>query len=133
LRPRFALFLFVVAGCCIGTLAVGAASTEWLLPGGLPLGNLLAATGLCALAGAALASCPPGSIRRRVAWLALCGSALWLPASVALAGNLALDFSGARGTLWWMATAALALAALLCLAWSVAAFLLGLRHRSRLG
>jgi hypothetical protein len=133
LKPRFALFLSVVAACCIGALAAGAAFTESTLPGGLPFGNLLAAIGLCALAGAALALCPPDSIRRRVAWLVLCGSGLWLPVSVALAGNLALEFSGARGSLWWMATAALALAALLCLAWSVAAFLLGLRHRSRLG
>jgi hypothetical protein len=125
--------MFVVACACIGSLAAGASFVDWALPGGLPFGNLLAAVGLCALAGAALALCPPDSLRRRVAWIVLFAAALWLPFSIVLAGNLALDFSGARGNLWWMATSALALATMLCLAWSVATFLLGLRHRSRLG
>jgi hypothetical protein len=125
--------MFVVACACIGSLAAGTGFIDWTLPGGLPVGNLLAAVGLCALAGAALALCPPDSLRRRVAWIVLLATALWLPFSIVLAGNLALDFSGARGNLWWMATSALALATMLCLAWSVATFLLGLRHRSRLG
>jgi hypothetical protein len=130
-KPRFALFLFVVAGFCVGSLAAGAGFIDWTLPGGLPFGNLLASIGLCALAGTALALCPHGSLRRRVAWIVLFVAALWLPFSIALAGNLALDFSGTRGSPWWLATATLVLAILLCLAWSVAAFLPGLRRRSR--
>jgi hypothetical protein len=123
-NPRLALFLFLVACACIGALVAGAAIVDWTLPGGLPFGNLLAAVGLCALAGAAFALSPAGSLRRRVARIVLFATALWLPLSIAMAGNLALDFSGARGSLWLAATAIVALSALCSLAWAAASFLL---------
>jgi hypothetical protein len=123
-KPRFALFLLVVAGACIGALVAGAAVVDRTLPGGLPFGNLLSAAGLCALAGSALALSPVGSSCRRAARIVLWAAVLWLPLSIALAGNLALDFSGARGTLWLAATAIVALSTPCCLAWAAAAFLL---------
>ena len=48
-----ALLLITVAGFSVGSLLIGARYSEWVLPGGLPLGNVLAAAGLCSLAGAA--------------------------------------------------------------------------------
>jgi hypothetical protein len=123
-NPRLALFLFLVACACIGALVAGAAVVDRVLPGGLPFGNLLAAAGLCALAGAAFALSPAVTPRRRIAKIVLIVAALWLPLSVALAGNLALDFSGARGSLWLAATAIVVLSALCSFAWAAAAFLL---------
>jgi hypothetical protein len=126
-KPRLALFLLLVAGCCIGALVAGASIIDRTIPGGLPLGNLLAAVGLCALAGAAFALSPPGSLRCRVTKIVLFAALLWLPLSIALARNLALDFSGTRGTLWLAATAIVALSALCSFAWATASFL---HHRA---
>jgi hypothetical protein len=49
---------------------------------------------------------------------------LWLPFSIVLAGNLALDFSGVRGTLWLAATTIVAVSALCSFAWAASSFLL---------
>lgn len=125
-----ALLLLATAGLSIGTLVSGSGYSERALPGGLPFGNVLAATTLCSLAGAAFALSPPGSIRRRVSRMTLLVAALWLPISVALAGNLALNFSGYRGTVWLAMTSVTTIAVLICLAWAVAGLLLGFRRRS---
>ena len=125
------LLLLVVAALCFGSLASGAGIVEHDLPGGLPVGNALAALGLCALAGAACVLAPPGSTRRRVAAAVLLAALLWLPVSIALAGNLALNFSGARGTLWFAMTVGLGLAVPAMLAWAIVGSLLDRRARSR--
>ena len=52
---------------------------------------------------------------------ALLLAALWLPLSIALAGNLALDFAAGRGTAWLVLTLACAGSGLLVLAWAVLA------------
>jgi len=86
-----------------GSLFVGADFIGVMLPGGVPLGNVLAAAVFCGLAGAAVALAPRGSRSRTVALGALAGSVGWLPLSIALAGNATLNFSGQRGTLWlWL-------------------------------
>jgi len=119
-----ALLLLTVAAFSVGSLVSGARYSEWVLPGGLPLGNVLAAAGLCSLAGTAFHLSPLDSIRRRVSAVTLLAAAVWLPLSIALAGNLTLNFSGYRGTAWLAITSATAIAALGSLGWAVAGLLL---------
>lgn len=120
-----ALVLFALAAISIGVLVFGAAYSEWILPGGLPLGNALAAIGLCSLAGSAYSLSPVGSVRRRICQAALVVTVLWLPISIALAGNLELNFSGSRGTAWLVISSATAIAALGSLVLALAGALLG--------
>lgn len=95
------------------------AASELNLPGGLPLGNLLVALALAAWPAAARLLSPPRSAARRFAGFALVLAMAWLPVSAALAGNLALNFSGDRGTAWLAFTLVVAFAAVVSLAWSV--------------
>ncbi|MCW5566787.1 MAG: hypothetical protein KIS84_00985 [Dokdonella sp.] len=113
-----------------GSLVSGAGYLELLLPGGLPVGNALAATGLCALAAAALQLSTPGSTCRRVAQGAVLAAILWLPVSVALAGNLALNFSANRGSAWLVLSLLTAVVVLGSLAWSVITALGAMLKRS---
>jgi len=90
-----------------GWVALLGAGFEWVegtVPGGLPAGNLLAAATLAAWPAAAVLLARPGSVARRFAAGALALALAWLPASLALAGNLGLNFQGARGTLWMALT-----------------------------
>mgnify|MGYP003575542430 CR=1 FL=1 len=91
--------LLAMALFALGSLASGAWYLEATLPGGLPLGNALAALGFCAIAAIGVAMARRGVVRR-FAFVALFAAAAWLPVSVAMAGNLALVFSGARGDAW---------------------------------
>jgi hypothetical protein len=113
------------SACAAFALGCLMSGTPWLeaeLPGGLPLGNALAALGLCALACTALAIASRGWTRH-VACVALIAAAAWLPVSIAMAGNLALVFSGTRGDAWIAWSAGVAACALLALA-------LALLHRA---
>ncbi len=111
----------LAAGVAAGTLlATGAAWLGMELPGGLPVGNLLAALCLCCLAGAAFALSPRGTARRAAAGAALACAASWLPLSVALAGNLALNFQDGRGAAWLGFTQAVVALVLGTLAWTLA-------------
>ncbi|WP_149195420.1 hypothetical protein [Luteimonas suaedae] len=102
------------------SLVSGAPYLEARLPGGLPIGNVLAALGLCSLAGAAVALSPRGSVVRGFSWVSLALAIAWLPVSIALAGNLELTFGGGRGTLWITVTLATAFAGVACLGWALA-------------
>ena len=82
------------------SLVSGAAYLESLLPGELPFGNALTAIGLCSAAGAAIGLSQPGTILRAVSAASFVAAVLWLPLSIALAGNLALVFNGGRGVAW---------------------------------
>lgn len=115
-----ALVLFALAAISIGVLVSGASYSEWVLPGGLPLGNALAAIGLCSLAGSAHNLSPVGSVRRRISQTVLVLTVLWLPISIALAGNLELNFSGSRGTAWLVISSATAIVVLGSLAFAIA-------------
>lgn len=117
---RLALPLLVLAGLCIGALVSGSGLAERSLPGGLPLGNLLMATALGALSGAAWVLTPPASARRWFASVSLASSLLWLPASALLAGNLTLNLSGARGTVWLAGSVVVIVAALASLGCALA-------------
>lgn len=115
-RPIVAFLLLLAIAVSAGyPLLTGARWIETALPGGLPLGNALAAIGLCAIAAAAMVLSPRGSILRAIARGILFAAVAWLPLSIALAGNLALNFSGGRGLAWIAMTLATTLCALLVL------------------
>lgn len=118
-RKFLVLLLLAVATAAFASLLMGAPFLQWALPGGLPAGNLVAACALCALPAAALALRPRSAPCRWLAWATGALALLWLPASVLLAGNLALNFSGDRGAAWLLGTLCLAVAGLVVLAWSL--------------
>ncbi len=122
--------LLAVAAFAVLSLASGASSLEAMLPGGLPLGNVLSALAPCAIAGAAVLLSVPRTACRGVSAAALIAAVAWLPVSAALAGNLALNFSGWRGTAWLAYTAAVVVLALGSLAWALAARLLAAHRRA---
>lgn len=103
------------------SLVRGAPYLETPLPGDLPLGNGLVALGLCALAGAALVLSVRGSALRVASLVSLVGAVLWLPVSVALAGNPQLNFSGGRGSVWLALSVALFAGACSTLLWALGA------------
>lgn len=98
---------------------------EGNLPGGLPAGNLLAAITFAAWPAAAALIARPGSLARRFAIGALALALAWLPVSLLLAGNLALNFEGLRGTLWMGLTVLTLSAGAAALAWSAIHRLIG--------
>jgi len=103
-KALFATALSVASVLCIAALASGATFIGAPLPGGLPAGNAITWLCLLGLSTAALLLAVPGSLIRTLAWAALAGSIAWLPASILLAGNLALNYSGAIGTYWLSAS-----------------------------
>jgi hypothetical protein len=108
--------LLVVALLSALSLILGASYLDAKLAGGLPVGNVLTAIGLCAASAAAIGLSTRGSALRSVAVVAFVLAASWLPLSIALAGNLELNFSGSRGDIWLLfclGTLALVLIALL--------------------
>lgn len=103
------------------SLVFGAPYLEALLPGGLPFGNALTALGLCAAAGAAVGLSARGTALRAVSLAFLLATVAWLPVSILLAGNLALNFGGGRGTVWLVLTVAIAIGVLCLLLWATVA------------
>lgn len=106
----------LVAVLAAAFLVSGSDCLDFLLPGGLPIGNAVAAAIPCGIAGTAALLAPRGTGSRTVAVIALAASIAWLPLSIALSGNLSLNFSGLRGVVWaWFPAAVfvLALAAVL--------------------
>ena len=103
----------------MASLASGACYLDTVLPGGLPAGNAVAALGLVSLAGVPVLLSTRGSVLRRVASATLGGAVAWLPASIALAGNLALNFTGWRGSVWVGLSLVIHAAALCTLVWAL--------------
>lgn len=98
----------VLAAC---VLVSGWNGLESRLPGGLPVGNALSAISLILAAWAAVRISAPGTWVRRFAAFALVVALAWLPVSIALAGNLELNFSGPAGPAWIAFTALAVIAA----------------------
>ncbi len=115
-RASLVTALLLVAAFAVFSLLSGAAYLELPLPGGLPFGNALTAAGLCAAAWAALTLSPRGSARSMLAACALLAAIAWLPLSIALAGNLALNFAGGRGSAWLLLSLGIVLLVLCALA-----------------
>lgn len=85
-------------------LGSGWTGLENLLPGGLPVGNALSALAMIFAAGAAVLFSIAGSRVRGFSRAALLVAVLWLPASIALAGNLELNFRESTATAWFAFT-----------------------------
>lgn len=113
--------LLMLSFLAAASLFGGADFIAIVLPGGLPLGNVLAALFFCGLSGAALLIAPRGAWARRIAAAATAASVAWLPLSIALAGNAQLNFSGQRGLVWAWFTAGLLVVALCALLLAAAA------------
>ena len=103
------------------SLVRGAPFLELPLAGSLPLGNVLAAAGLCALPAAAALLGRPGTAHRAASTAVLVAAVPWLPASVALAGNLQLNFGDGRGTAWLVLSLSVLAAGCVVLLWALAA------------
>ena len=121
--------LLAAAAFAVLSLVSGASYLGVVLPGGLPLGNLLAAVPLCAIAGAAVRLSPASTAARYASLVSLAASVAWLPVSIALAGNLALNFSGSRGSAWLAFSIAVAVVAVCVLGWAFVAALLAKQKR----
>ena len=118
IRASAIVLLLLLPFTWVVALPSGAGWLEWPLPGGLPLGNLFAAMTMASWPAASALLATPRSAARRFAGLALLSAFAWLPASALLAGNLALNFSGERGTAWFALTLAVLAAGVISLAWS---------------
>lgn len=126
-----ALALLAIAVVSVASLVSGADSLESVLPGGLPAGNAIAALGLIAGAGVPVLLSAPGSVLRKAALVTLGTAVMWLPVSIGLAGNLALNFTGWRGSAWLGFSLVIHLIVLCTLAWVLVDRLLAMRRRTR--
>jgi len=133
MKKAFAPLLLAVAAFATISLVSGADYLGLALPGGLPLGNALTAIGLCAFAGAAFALSRRGTALRIASLTALTAAVAWLPVSMWLAGNAALNFPAARGDIWLAFSLAVVACVFATLAWAGVATLLALRMRRRAG
>jgi hypothetical protein len=120
--------LLVIAVFSIFSLARGAEYLETPLPGGLPIGNALTALGLCAVAGMAVALSVRGTALRIMSFASHFAAAAWLPVSVALAGNLTLNFGGGRGLIWLVLSLVVVAGAFCALLWALVARALAKRR-----
>jgi len=123
------LSLLALAVISLASLMSGASYLEFALPGGLPAGNALAAIGLASAAALPVLLSSAGSVLRSAAWAALAAAAAWLPLSIALAGNLALNFASGSGSIWLGFTLAVILFVLCTLAWALISRLVAVRRR----
>lgn len=124
-----AYMLLVITVSSVASLVSGAGYLRVVLPGGLPAGNAIAALGLASPAAIAILLSATGSVLRTAALGIFCIAVAWLPASIALAGNLALNFTGWHGSVWLVFSLAIHLAVLCILAWSLVDRLVTKRRR----
>jgi hypothetical protein len=114
-RKIVIVILLLLAIFAFASLVTGAEYLQILLLGGLPLGNVLTAVGLCSASWAAYLLAEGQGVFRCIALVALVVSLVWLPVSITLAGNLALNFSGDLGSVWLVVSACLLLSVLFIL------------------
>jgi hypothetical protein len=130
MKALLALTLLAITVVSVASLVSGAGYLETVLPGGLPAGNAIAALGLVSGAGVPVLLSVTTSVLRTVAVVVLGTAAAWLPVSIALAGNLALNFDGWRGSTWLAFSLVVHLAVLCTLAWMLVDRLLSVRRRA---
>jgi len=119
MKALTALALLAVSVVSTALLVSGSDRLGTVLPGGLPAGNALSALALVSLAAIPLVLGKPGSALRKVGRIVFMAAVAWLPVSIALAGNLFLNFSEWRGTVWLGFTATVHLAALALAVWAL--------------
>lgn len=113
------LVLLVIFVVSVSSLFSGASFLGTALPGGLPLGNAIAALAVVSAAAIAVLLSPSESTVRVVALVVFCAAMAWLPISIALAGNLPLNFTGWRGSVWIGLSLVVSLSVLCTLVWAV--------------
>jgi hypothetical protein len=118
MKGLIALALLAVATVSAALLVSGSAYLSTVLPGGLPAGNAFAALGLVSTAAVPVVLSKSGSVLRRAGLITLGTAGAWLPLSIALAGNLSLNFTGWRGSAWLAFSVVVLLAVLGTLAWA---------------
>ncbi len=119
--PRPTPLLLSAVVLCVLPLALGLESILLVgLPGGLPLGTLLAALALVAGAAVPVVASRRGAPLWWVGLVTLVGTALWLPVGIALSGSASLSFvnDGADAALFWRMTAWLGALVLLTMGWA---------------
>ena len=123
-----ALLLLVIA--CLIPLIFGMETILLVdLPGGLPLGTLMAAIAIISASSIPVIKSKPGSLLHRVALVVLLASILWLPLGIYLSGNAALSFvqDAADSHFFWRFTGGLSLSILVILIWTGVKFIRGSR------
>lgn len=90
------------------------------LPGGLPLGTLMAAVAMISASLIPVVKPNSASFLRRTGWVLFSASLLWLPLGIYLSGNAALNFvlDASDAQLFWRFTALLSVTILIVLVWS---------------
>lgn len=131
MRGRVAAALLSTAVASAASLVLGGSHLEILLPGGLPIGNALAAVMLGAASAAAVLFAGARPRLRALAWVALVAALAWLPASVLLAGNAALVFANGHGDAWTRLTLGTLVLVSIALVLALAAALWGALKRER--
>jgi hypothetical protein len=121
MRRTVVAALLALAFFSIASLVRGATYLEAVLPGGLPLGNVLVAVALCAIAGSALVLSEGDTALRIAALASLLAALVWLPVSIALSGNLGLNFDGDRAVTWLVFSFVVAVGAIGVLLWAFVA------------
>jgi len=121
MRALCVALLIAGAVATAASLVAGQAWLETTLPGGLPAGNALAALVFCLLAGAGLLASRARTWARAWGWCAFAAALAWLPLSIAMAGNPALNFQGARGEAWLLLSLGVLAMSGVSLAWAVLA------------
>jgi len=133
MQKMIVVIVLAIAAFALLSLASGASYLETMLPGGLPLGNVLSALGLCAIAGAAFLISARRTALGVVSVTSLIAAVTWLPVSIVLAGNLQLNFSGWRGSAWLAYTSVVAVVALCSLIWALVILLFAMCRRAGCG
>lgn len=121
MRALCVALLIAGAVAAAGSLVAGQGWLEATLPGGLPTGNAVAALAFCLLAGAGLLASRARTWARAWGWSAFVAALAWLPLSIAMAGNPALNFQGARGEAWLLLSLGVLAMSGASLAWAVVA------------
>lgn len=110
-QQMYYVLLLCAVGCAV-PLILGASILSLTLPLGIPLGNLMALALFIAWAGALSLVAREARSLQRVCSLLVGMACGWFPLSVALSGNLLLQFSDSA-LQWWLAYTALLILALL--------------------
>lgn len=130
IRNRIFIGLVLIFVLIVYSLLSAQPYLLWTLPGGLPLGNLLAAVGLCAASATGLCIHARCSVLWFIALLALLLSIVWLPVSIVQAGNLELNFSADSNSSNFYFSGLTLLMALFSLIIAISVFIVKLYRRS---
>jgi len=113
--------LLLLAIGCLVPLILGVEGILLVsLPGGLPLGTLLAAVAMISASLIPVVKSNSGSFLRRAAWVLFSTSVLWLPLGIYLSGSAALNFvqDAADAQFFWRFTSGLVITILIVLVWT---------------